>query len=64
MRVEVNYDRCEGHAICVRLAPSVFAIGDEDEQVRVIDANPGEEVQADVTLASKRCPIQAIVLTD
>lgn len=64
MRVEVNYDRCEGHTICVRLAPSVFAIGDDDEQVRVIEANPGEDVQPDVILASQRCPIQAIILTD
>lgn len=64
MKVQINYDRCEGHAICVRLAPSVFAIGDDDEQVRIIDPNPGEDVQTDVTLAAKRCPIQAIVLTD
>lgn len=64
MKVQINYDRCEGHSICVRLAPSVFAIGDDDEQVRVIDENPGEAVRDDVILAAKRCPIQAIVLTD
>ncbi len=64
MKVEVNYDRCEGHAICVGLAPSVFEIGDDDEQVRIINDTPDESVQANVILAAKRCPIGAITVTD
>lgn len=64
MKVKVNYDRCEGHAVCVELAPSVFQIGDDDEQVRVVDDTPDESVQAAVILAAKRCPIGAITVTD
>ncbi|HET6736277.1 ferredoxin [Mycobacterium sp.] len=64
MKVKVNYDRCEGHAICVSLAPAVFQIGDDDEQVRVINDIPDEFVHADVILAAKRCPIRAITVTD
>ena len=63
MKVKVNYDRCEGHAVCVGLAPSVFAIDDDDEQVRVIDATPDESVQANVVLAARRCPTGAITVT-
>jgi ferredoxin len=63
MKVQVNYDRCEGHAVCVDLAPTVFQIGDDDEQVRVINDTPDESLHADVILAAKRCPIQAITLT-
>ena len=46
------------------LAPSVFEIGDDDEQVRIINDTPDESVQANVILAAKRCPIGAITVTD
>ena len=64
MKVEVNYDRCEGHEICVKLASSVFAIGDDDEQVRVLDATPDESLREAVELAASRCPRQAITVID
>ncbi len=64
MTVTVNYDRCEGHAICVGLAPRVFQIEDDDEQVRVIDDTPDESARDSVILAAKRCPIGAITLAD
>lgn len=64
MHVSVNYDRCEGHAECVKVAPAVFQIGDDDEQVRVIDASPDEALRAQVVLAARRCPIGAITVAD
>lgn len=64
MKVKVNYDRCEGHAICMGLVPSVFQIGDDDEQVRVIDESPDPSLHDDMVLASKRCPIGAITVTE
>lgn len=60
MRVEVDYDRCEGHSECVRVAPTVFRISDDDEQVRVINPSPDESLWNDVRLAAGRCPRQAI----
>ncbi len=63
MKVEVNYDRCEGHGVCVRLAPSVFEMGDDDEQVRIINHTPDASQQANVILASQRCPRLAITVT-
>ncbi|UXA05898.1 ferredoxin [Mycobacterium sp. SMC-2] len=63
MRVEVDYRRCEGHAICVGLVPKVFELGEDDEQVRVVDDTPDESDQSNVILAAKRCPTMAIKLT-
>ena len=63
MRVEVDYDRCEGHEICVKLAPNVFEISDDDEQVRVVNPTPGESEKANIILASQRCPRVAIMVT-
>ncbi|MFZ2174596.1 MAG: ferredoxin [Rhodococcus sp. (in: high G+C Gram-positive bacteria)] len=62
MKVTVNYKHCEGHAVCAGLAPAVFQIGDDDEQVRVIDSNPRDELHDDVELAARTCPTQAISL--
>lgn len=64
MKVEVNYDRCEGHGVCVKLAPDVFALGDDDEQVRVLNHTPDESEKANVILASQRCPRLAITVTE
>ena len=60
MDVHVNYDRCEGHAVCVELASTVFQIDDDDEQVRVIDSTPTDALHDDVELAVRSCPTQAI----
>jgi ferredoxin len=64
MKVSVNYDLCEGHAVCADVAPTVFQIDDDDEQVRVIDDSPDEALRAAVVLAARRCPIRAITITD
>ena len=64
MHVSVNYDRCEGHEVCVETAPSVFRISDDDEQVQVVDETPDEALRPQVVLATRRCPINAINVTD
>jgi ferredoxin len=60
MRVVVHYDLCEGHEQCTRLAPQVFRIADSDEQVQIINENPGEELRAKVQSAARACPMSAI----
>lgn len=60
MKVEIDYSRCEGHGVCVGLAPSTFELGDEDEQVRLVTENPERTAEEAVTLAAKRCPTQSI----
>ena len=43
MKIIVDPDRCEGQAVCVGLAPKVFALDDDDEVVRIlVDEVPPE----------------------
>ena len=61
MKVVVDRDLCEGHARCVEAAPAVFEIDDNDE-MHVIDENPGAEQRQAVEAAVANCPRQALSL--
>jgi len=63
MRVLVNRDLCEGNALCVKEAPEVFALGDDDQVILLID-NPDEALRAKVDRAVRRCPRNALALED
>jgi len=63
MRVVVNRDLCEGNALCVKEAPEVFALGDDD-QVRVLMERPGEALRVRVDRAVRRCPRNALSLLE
>ena len=63
MKVIVDRDLCEGHARCVEAAPDVFEIGDDDE-MQVLDEDPGEEQRRAVETAVVNCPRQALSLQD
>ena len=61
MRVVVNRDLCEGNALCVKEAPEVFALGDDD-QVRILIENIDEALHKKVDRAVRRCPRNALTL--
>ena len=63
MKVRVDYDLCEGNAVCMKVCPEVFEVGDDD-RARVIDKNPGEDLRAKVEAAVRRCPRQALSIED
>ena len=63
MRVLVNRDLCEGNALCVKEAPEVFALGDDD-QVRILIEKPDEALRDKVDRAVRRCPRNALTLED
>lgn len=63
MKVAVDRDLCEGHARCVEAAPAVFEINDDDE-MHVLNENPGEEQRRGVEAAVANCPRQALTLQD
>ncbi|WP_314037524.1 ferredoxin [Dietzia sp. CH92] len=60
MRIIVDPDRCEGQAVCVGLAPAVFALDDDDEVVRLLvdDVPPEHEKRARKAVA--KCPMAAL----
>jgi len=63
MKVAVDRDLCEGHARCVEAAPAVFEIDDDDE-MHILNKNPGEEQRRGIEAAVANCPRQALSLKD
>lgn len=58
--VKVIRDKCIGAASCVAIAPSVFALDDEQKAIVI-----GEDELDDIKLlAAQSCPTMAIVVTD
>jgi ferredoxin len=63
MRIVVDKDLCEGNAVCMKVCPEVFVVGDDD-QAHLLVERPGEDLRAQVEAAVRRCPRQAIALHD
>lgn len=61
MRVVVNYELCEGNAVCMQICPEVFVVKDDDRAHLLIE-KPGPELRAKVEAAIRRCPRQALSL--
>lgn len=64
MRIVVDRDLCEGNARCVRIAPAVFQLEDDQDQVRVLVERPGEELRDAIETAIATCPRQALKLAE
>ena len=60
-RIEVDLDMCEGHALCVIVAGTVFELN-EDEKAVVLDVELTDQQLAEVQTAIIRCPSRAITL--
>lgn len=60
MKIEVDPDRCEGQAVCVGLAPAVFALGDDDEFVRLLVDEVPPEFEKRARKAVDKCPMAAL----
>jgi ferredoxin len=63
MKILIDDDRCEGNAVCMKMCPEVFRVGDDDHVHLRIKA-PGEELRAKVEAAVRRCPRQALLIED
>jgi len=63
MRVRVDLDLCQGHAVCCSEAPEVFEM--DGDKVRVLDPTPSEDRGGEqVKLAVKYCPTRAISIEE
>ncbi|BBZ36450.1 ferredoxin [Mycolicibacterium confluentis] len=63
MRVRVDRDRCEGNAFCVKIAPEVFELDDDEYAVVIADPVPaGQEKLAVQAVAD--CPRAALSPSD
>lgn len=63
LRVRVDRDLCQGHAVCVGEAPEVFALG-RDQKVMLKLARPPAELHDKVRAAAKFCPTRTIRLEE
>jgi ferredoxin len=61
MRIHVDYDLCEGNAVCVRTAPEIFRVDDTDK-LHILVASPATEQMDKVQAAVRRCPRRALSL--
>ena len=63
IRIEVDADLCQGHAMCELEAPAVFSVPRKGK-VTVLDRTPPETERAAVEAAVRYCPTQALTLLD
>ncbi|MEM7435696.1 MAG: ferredoxin [Myxococcota bacterium] len=61
MEIRVDFDLCQGHAVCMGEAPEVFQV-DDNGYLTILQDHPPEEVHDKVELAAKYCPTGAITL--
>lgn len=63
MKIVVDYDLCEGNAVCMKLCPEVFAVREDDRTHLRVEHLP-EELREKVEVAVRRCPRQALSLVE
>jgi ferredoxin len=63
MRIEVDLDLCQGHAMCELEAPDVFSVP-RKSKVTVTEPVPSRSQRAEVEAAVRYCPTQALRLLD
>jgi ferredoxin len=63
MRVTVDHTLCEGNAVCVKVCPEVFVVG-EDDQAHLLVERPSEALRERVETAVRRCPRQALAIVE
>lgn len=63
MRIVVNRTLCESNAVCARLVPEVFVV-DDDDQLRIKQAELSDVLRERVEHAVRRCPKLALSIVD
>ncbi|MCX4093688.1 ferredoxin [Nocardia sp. alder85J] len=62
MRIEIDLDLCQGHAVCQDEASAVFAVP-KHGKVELLRDDPGTDIEA-VRAAVRYCPTQALTLIE
>ncbi len=63
-RLEIDRDRCQGHARCVAWAPEMFSIDDEGNGLVLHDGSISAGLLDKAYLARSNCPELAIKITE
>lgn len=59
MKVVVDYDLCEANALCMKAAPEIFRVEEDDTLTIKLDVVP-DELKKKAQEAARLCPRQAI----
>ncbi len=62
IRVEVDVDLCQGHAMCELEAPDYFTVPKRGK-VEILDAEPPDDAREEIERAVEMCPTQALLIT-
>jgi ferredoxin len=60
MKVQIDRQRCRGHARCLDIAPEAFDFLDEEDRAIVVDDGVAHTSRAALFEAQEECPEQAI----
>ena len=63
MRIRVDRDLCQGHAVCESEAPGVFEVP-KNGQVDLLDETPADDRRKEVEAAVRFCPTHALSLEE
>jgi len=63
IRVSVERFQCEGHGICVRVAPELFRLDDEGRAETILEEVP-DALRLKALLAERQCPAEAIIVRE
>lgn len=63
MKVKVDWDLCESNALCMRAAPEIFKVDDEDMLHVLMDEVP-EELRPKLEQAVRACPRAALSIEE
>ena len=60
MKVIIDELRCDAHGDCVTACPEVFALGDDDDVVTLLQEEPDKSLRKSLDRAASACPKAAI----
>ena len=63
LKASIDWDKCEGHGVCARLAPEIFSVDEEGNSDVLMEEVP-ENLRAKAMLAMRQCPTQAVSVVD
>jgi ferredoxin len=64
VKIQVDFDLCQGHGVCVEEAPELFALDAATSKVVVQNENPPEALRAKLAAAVKYCPTRALRIAE
>lgn len=64
MRVTVDTDLCQGHAMCELEAPEVFRYEKKADHVTILQEHPPEQLRPQVQAAVRYCPTMALEIVE